>query len=168
MSSEGIEEKAVKEILKDTKRAAARAAVGGPQSWTKGNKGKDINKRFLNNTVLSTVYNNSKDKKVKVRGQLTREDKALFKAAEKLKSKEVSIDSKAREPKKVEAVPVRKGKVALSSGSRLQAYLKAKQLKETAEKKKEEREKEEEKAKIETRVVEKPQPYWRPVEEDIE
>jgi len=100
MSSEGIEEKAVKEILKDTKRAAARAAVGGPQSWTKGNKGKDINKRFLNNTVLSTVYNNSKDKKVKVRGQLTREDKALFKAAEKLKSKEVSIDSKAREPKK--------------------------------------------------------------------
>ena len=105
---------------------------------------------------------------MKVRGQLTREDKALFKAAEKLKSKEVSIDSKAREPQKVEAVPVRKGKVALSSGSRLQAYLKAKQLKETAEKKKEEREKEEEKAKIETRVVEKPQPYWRPVEEDIE
>ena len=60
MSSEGIKEKAVKEILKDTKRfekhqlfvktekncprAAARAAVGGPQSWTKGNKGKDINK----------------------------------------------------------------------------------------------------------------------------
>ena len=59
MASEGIEEKAVREILKDTKRfdisklfsskvfflrAAARAAVGGPQSWTKGNKGKDINK----------------------------------------------------------------------------------------------------------------------------
>ena len=105
---------------------------------------------------------------MKVRGQLTREDKALFKAAEKLKSKEVSIDSKVREPKKVEAVPVRKGKVALSSGSRLQAYLKAKQLKETAEKKKEEREKEEEKAKVETGVSEKPQPYWRPVEEDSE
>ena len=107
---------------------------------------------------------------MKVRGQLTREDKALFKAAEKLKSKEVSTDSeKAREPKKVEAIPVRKGKVALSSGSRLQAYLKAKQLKEAAERKKEEREEEkEEKAKIETRVVEKPQPYWRPVEEDSE
>ena len=106
---------------------------------------------------------------MKVRGQLTREDKALFKAAEKLKSKEVSIDnSKVREAKKVTAVPVRKGKVALSSGSRLQAYLKAKQLKETAEKKKEEKEKEEEKAKVETSVSEKPQPYWRPVEGDSE
>ena len=106
---------------------------------------------------------------MKVRGQLTREDKALFKAAEKLKSKEVSFYSKVREPKKVEAVPVKKGKVALSSGSRLQAYLKAKQLKETAERNKEERKKEEEeKAKLETRVVEKPQPYWRPVEEDSE
>ena len=125
-------------------------------------------RRFLNNTVLSTVYNNSKDKKAKVRGQLTREDKALFKAAEKLKSKEVStIDSKLREPKKLEAAPVRKGKVALSSGSRLQAYLKAKQLKEAAERKKEEKEKEE-KAESVTSVSEKPQPYWRPVEEDSE
>ena len=106
---------------------------------------------------------------MKVRGQLTREDKALFKAAEKLKSKEVSTDGKVREPKKVKAIPVRKGKVALSSGSRLQAYLKAKQLKEAAERKKEEREEEkEEKAKIGTRVVAKPQPYWRPVEEDSE
>ena len=125
-------------------------------------------RRFLNNTVLSTVYNNSKDKKAKVRGQLTREDKALFKAAEKLKSKEVStIDSKLREPKKLEAAPVRRGKVALSSGSRLQAYLKAKQLKEAAERKKEEKEKEE-KAESVTSVSEKPQPYWRPVEEDSE
>jgi len=167
----GIEEKAVREILKDTKRAAARAAVGGPQSWTKGNTGKDINKRFLNNTLLSTVYNNSKDKKVKVRGHLTREDKALFKAAEKLKSKEVPIDnSKVKEAKKLEEVPVRRGKVTPSSGSRLQAFLKAKQLKETAEKrKKEEKEKEEEKAKVETSVgSEKPQPYWRPVEGDSE
>ena len=116
------------------------------------------------------MYNISKHKKVKARGQLTREDKALFKAAEKLKSKEASIDFKVREAKKVEAVPVRKGKVGLSSGSRLQAYLKAKQLKETAEKKREEREKEEEKAKLEeTRVAEKkPQPYWRTVEEDSE
>ena len=126
-------------------------------------------RRFLNNTVLSTVYNNSKDKKVKVRGQLTREDKALFKAAEKLKSKEVSIDNiKVKDPKRVSAVPVRKGKVALSSGSRLQAYLKAKELKETAERRREEKEKEEEKAKVETSVSEKPQPYWRPVEGDSE
>jgi len=164
MSSEGIKEKAVKEILKDTKRAAARAAVGGPQSWTKGNKGKDINKRFLNNTVLSTVYNNSKDKKL--RGKLTREDKALFKAAEKLKSKEV-VDVKEKEVKKVPAAPVRKGKVALSSGSRLQAYLKAKELKESAEKKREEKEKEEQ-AEVATSVNTKPQPYWRPVQEDSE
>ena len=105
---------------------------------------------------------------MKVRGQLTREDKALFKAAEKLKSKEVSVESGVREPKKVEAVPVRKGKVALSSGSRLQAYLKAKELKETAERRREEKEKEEEKAKVETSVSEKPQPYWRPVEGDSE
>ena len=108
---------------------------------------------------------------MKVRGQLTREDKALFKAAEKLKSKEVPIDnSKVDEAKKLEAVhPLRKGKVTPSSGSRLQAFLKAKQLKETAEKRrKEEKEKEEEKAKVETSVSVKPQPYWRPVEGDSE
>ena len=121
-------------------------------------------RRFLNNTVLSTVFNNSKDKKL--RGKLTREDKALFKAAEKLKSKEV-VDVKEKEVKKVPAAPVRKGKVALSSGSRLQAYLKAKELKESAEKKREEKEKEEE-AKVATSVNTKPQPYWRPVQEDSE
>ena len=76
MSSEGIKEKAVKEILKDTKRfektwticenwlnflrAAARAAVGGPQSWTKGNKGKDLNKwawvNFLSGFNLHWIF----------------------------------------------------------------------------------------------------------------
>ena len=110
------------------------------------------------------MYNNSKDKKL--RGQLTREDKALFKAAEKLKSKEV-VDVKEKEVKKVPAAPVRKGKVALSSGSRLQAYLKAKELKQSAEKKREEKEKEEQ-AKVATSVNTKPQPYWRPVQEDSE
>ena len=108
------------------------------------------------------MYNNSKDKKL--RGKLTREDKALFKAAEKLKSKEV-VDVKEKEVKKVPAAPVRKGKVALSSGSRLQAYLKAKELKERAEKKREEKE---EQAKVATSVNTKPQPYWRPVQEDSE
>ena len=110
------------------------------------------------------MYNNSKDKKL--RGKLTREDKALFKAAEKLKSKEV-VDVKEKEVKKVLSAPVRKGKVALSSGSRLQAYLKAKELKESAEKKREEKEKEEQ-AKAATSVNTKPQPYWRPVQEDSE
>merc|ERR1712179_334552 len=47
-----LEEKAVEEIMKETTRAAARAEVGGTLSWRKP-KHKGINKRFLNNTMLS-------------------------------------------------------------------------------------------------------------------
>ena len=63
--------------------------------------------------------------------------------------------------KQVEAKPVRKGKVAISSNSRLQAYLKAH---------KERKEKEESKVEREEEKVEEkksgPQPYWRVVEEE--
>ena len=49
---EDLQKKAVDEILKETNRAAARAEVVGSLSWTKP-RHKGINKRFLNNTMLS-------------------------------------------------------------------------------------------------------------------
>ena len=57
-----LEKKAVEEIMKETNRAAARAEVGGSLSWRKP-KNKGINKRFLNNTMLSTVIQNKKSQK---------------------------------------------------------------------------------------------------------
>ena len=55
---EDLEKKAVDEILKETKRAASGAEVGGSLSWTKP-RHNGINKRFLNNTMLSTVIQNT-------------------------------------------------------------------------------------------------------------
>ena len=60
--NEDLEKKAVEEILKETNRAAARAEVGGSLSWTKP-RHKGIQKRFLNNTMLSTVIQNTKNNK---------------------------------------------------------------------------------------------------------
>eukprot|EP00092_Neocalanus_flemingeri_P009328 GFUD01010035.1.p1 GENE.GFUD01010035.1~~GFUD01010035.1.p1 ORF type:complete len:158 (+),score=62.82 GFUD01010035.1:50-523(+) len=54
-----LKQVAVEEILKETSRAAARAEVGGSLSWTKP-KHKGVNKRFLNNTLLSAVIQNTK------------------------------------------------------------------------------------------------------------
>ena len=56
--NEDLQKKAVDEILKETNRAAARAEVGGSLSWTKP-RHKGINKRFLNNTMLSTIIQNT-------------------------------------------------------------------------------------------------------------
>jgi copper chaperone CopZ len=60
--NEKLEKKAVDEILKETSRAAVRAEVGGALSWTKP-KHKGINKRFLNNTMFSTIIQNTKTNK---------------------------------------------------------------------------------------------------------
>ena len=57
--NEDLEKKAVDEILKETNRAATRAEAGESLSWTKP-KHKGINKRFLNNTMLRTVIQNTK------------------------------------------------------------------------------------------------------------
>ena len=58
-----LEKRAVEEILAETKRAATRAEVGGSLSWAKP-KRKGVNKRILNNTVLSSVVQNSRSRKV--------------------------------------------------------------------------------------------------------
>merc|ERR1712098_692929 len=57
-----LEKKAVEEIMKETSRAAVRAEVGGSLSWRKP-KHKGVNKRFLNNTMLSTMIQNKKTAK---------------------------------------------------------------------------------------------------------
>jgi len=65
-ASEQLEKNAaIDEILKETKKAATRAEIGGPSGWT--SKRKILNKRFLNNTVINTVSQNCRvDKKYKL------------------------------------------------------------------------------------------------------
>lgn len=156
MADKGIEEKAVQEILKETKRAAARAEVGGPQSWRKPSQEKGVNKRFLNNTVLSTVYNNSKEKKSRGSG-LTREDKALFKAAAKFEEKSPVKEPAAGRPVAAGPGPARRGKVVIRTGARYQAYLAAYRRGKEAEKPLPE--------KPEQPVDLRPQPFYRPVQD---
>jgi len=63
--SEQLENAAIEEILKETQKAATRAEIGGPSGWTSKRKG--LNKRFLTNTVINTVSQNSRvDKKYKL------------------------------------------------------------------------------------------------------
>lgn len=63
--SEQLENAAIEEILKETQKAATRAEIGGPSGWTTKRKG--LNKRFLTNTVINTVSQNSRvDKKYKL------------------------------------------------------------------------------------------------------
>jgi hypothetical protein len=60
-----LENAAIAEILKETHKAAIRAEVGGPSGWTSKRKG--LNKRFLSNTVINTVSENSRvNRKYKV------------------------------------------------------------------------------------------------------
>lgn len=57
-ASEELENAAIEEILKETKKAATRAEIGGPSGWTTKRKG--LNRRFVNNTVINTISQNSR------------------------------------------------------------------------------------------------------------
>ena len=82
-----------------------------------------IFRRFLNNTILSTVINNTKGKTRKTPGNsLTREDKALFKASEKFKAKEKVVDPVKKVVPETSAA-ARKGKVVIKTGSRYSEFL---------------------------------------------
>ena len=113
-----LEKKAVDEILKETSRAAARAEVGGSLSWRKP-KHKGINKRFLNNTLLSTVIQNHKTSKPSL--VTTSALKHHAKPTEHQVPDSSPVPSPVTQPDKPSQS--RGGKVVISSRGRFQAYL---------------------------------------------
>jgi len=159
MAEKDLKDKAVEEIIKDTKRAAVRAEIGGPQSWKKGSSGNAINKRFLNNTILGTVIGNNKSSRHLKRGSFSKEDEALLKASAKFTAK--AAVSPAKLSVKQEPVVKKTGKVVISTGARYKAYLEAHRLKkEKEEKRKEQEQEEEQKQEV---LDPRPQPYYRSV-----
>jgi len=53
MANDALKERAVAEILEETKKAAARAEIGGSLAWNKPKQ--NINKRFLNKTMIGQL-----------------------------------------------------------------------------------------------------------------
>ena len=126
MAEQDLKEKALEEILSETKRAAARAEVGGSLSWAKP-KHSGINKRFLNKTMISTliqnnILGNTKMSEKQSTSKLLKDSPVLNKAEkEELVEKEVKTgkDKSGR----------RSNKIIISNKSRLAAYLKTKKEK---------------------------------------
>jgi len=122
-----LEKKAVDEIMIETNRAAARAEVGGSLSWRKP-KNKGINKRFLNNTMLSTVIQNTKSPKqgttlttVSTTTPLTHHIRT---SADKIMKRVPEIANHNQPPDcPSQATKTRSKKVVLSSKGRYKAYL---------------------------------------------
>ena len=107
---EHLQKKAVDEILKETNRAAARAEVGGSLSWTKP-RHKGINKRFLNNTMLSKNKQNlSTTTTVPYSAQPRHCVRTSVKSATKLNHQRAMTDKTS-------------SKVVISRKSRYKAYL---------------------------------------------
>jgi len=109
-----LKRRAVCEILEETKRAAIRADIGGSLGWAKPNHG-GFNKRFLYNTVISTVSNNCRqDKNQPSQKKLcTRESPS---SSTKVLELNTPLVPKNPPPK-----------IKVNSKSRFQAYLVAKQ-----------------------------------------
>ena len=86
MAEQELKQKALEEILSDTKRAAARAEVGGSLSWAKP-KHSGVNKRFLNKTMISTLLQNNIVANTKMSEKLSTskllKDSPVLKQAEK-------------------------------------------------------------------------------------
>ena len=127
MAEEELKQKALEEILSETKRAAARAEVGGSLSWAKP-KHSGVNKRFLNKTMISTliqnnIFANTKTSEKQSTSKLLKDSPVLNKA-----QKEELVEK--REVKTGQETSGRKSnKIIISNKSRLNAYLKTKKEK---------------------------------------
>ena len=127
MAEEELKQKALEEILSETKRAAARAEVGGSLSWAKP-KHSGVNKRFLNKTMISTLIQNNivantKTSEKQSTSKLLKDSPVLNKA-----QKEELVEK--REVKTGQETSGRKSnKIIISNKSRLKAYLKTKKEK---------------------------------------
>ena len=137
-----LKEKAVAEILEETKRAAIRAEVwsffrhvclimkvciyllqvGGSQAWRKTQKG-NVNKRFLNKTVIGTVIqNNIVQKADSNQKRITAE---LLKNRPSTNNETVNIQPKST-PSSSSDNSLKSKKIIISQKSRLKAYLQTK------------------------------------------
>ena len=110
---------AVEEIIKETSRAAARAEVGGSLSWTKP-RHRGINKRFLNNTMLSTVIQNTKTSKDTSALQSCHQDKP----SKPVKTNPHVTVKEQTKPKQILPIKTKpSSKMMISSRSRYNSYL---------------------------------------------
>ena len=137
-----LKEKAVAEILEETKRAAIRAEVwsfqrhvcliikvsiyllqvGGSQAWRKTQKG-NVNKRFLNKTVIGTlIQNNIVQKSDSNQKRITAE---LLKNRPSTNNETVNIQPKST-PSSSSDNSLKSKKIIISQKSRLKAYLQTK------------------------------------------
>merc|ERR1712098_174714 len=121
MSEDKLKEKAIAELLKDTKRAAARAEIGGSLAWSKPNQA-SINKRFLNKTLIGNVIqNNIVMKTDKTHKQTTAQ---MIKSSPSLKDK---VEENPTVPKNTNLNKnLHSKKIVISNKSRLKAYIKDK------------------------------------------
>ena len=117
--------------MKETTRAAARAEVGGSLSWRKP-KHRGINKRFLNNTMLSTVIQNKKSPKqgmTMTMSTTTPLTHHIRTSADKVMKRPPEIANHNQPPDSPSQAPKTSGpgpstnKVVLSSKGRYKAYL---------------------------------------------
>ena len=129
MTNESLKQKALEEILSETKRAAARAEVGGSLSWAKP-RHSGVNKRFLNKTMIGTLIQNnivtkSNTSHKQSTSKLLKESPAVKKSDAKTleDKKEVNVENKKTNSNK------RSSKIIISNKARLNAYLKSKKEK---------------------------------------
>nr|CAD7578334.1 unnamed protein product [Timema californicum] len=84
---------AEEELLREAKRGAARASVSGPLGWVKCPL-RPTNKRFLRNTILHTINNNSR-RSSKTRKNQDSRNKSVLSSNSK-----TSVDSTKYQPNK--------------------------------------------------------------------
>ena len=129
MTEEDLKQRALEEILSETKRAATRAEVGGSLSWAKP-KHSGINKRFLNKTMISTLIQNN----------IVANTKLSEKQSTSKLLKNSPVLNKPEKEEFVEKTDVKTGaetsgrksnKIIISNKSRLNAYIKTKKDKPT-------------------------------------
>ena len=124
MAEEELKQRALEEILSETKRAAARAEVGGSLSWAKP-KHSGVNKRFLNKTMISTLIQNNivantKTSEKQSTSKLLKDSPVLNKAEKGEFAEKTGVKTGPEKTGK------KSNKIIISNKSRLAAYLKTK------------------------------------------
>jgi len=116
-----LKEEAISELMKETKRAAARAEIGGSLAWSKP-KQASINKRFLNKTLIGNVIQNN----IVMKSDLAQKQNTaqMIKSSPSLKDK---VEENPTIPKnKSQIKHIHSKKIVISNKSRLKAYIKNK------------------------------------------
>jgi len=116
-----LKEEAITELMKETKRAAARAEIGGSLAWSKP-KQASINKRFLNKTLIGNVIQNN----IVMKSDLAHKQNTaqMIKSSPSLKDK---VEQNPTVPKnKSQNQHIHSKRIVISNKSRLKAYIKNK------------------------------------------